>query len=87
MSDPEITLFTVHFFGHPICYTDYSKEKEDKIMKFNVERCYFGLFYVEYKEDGVLCSDSWTEATLLDEIRKGEVEIISIQPQLLMEDL
>jgi len=56
-------------------------------MKFNVERCYFGLFYVEYKEDGVLCSDSWTETTLLDEIRKGEVEIISIQPQLLMEDL
>lgn len=37
-------------------------------------------FFVEYIENGIRCSDHWTERTLLDEIRKGEVEIVGISP-------
>lgn len=37
-------------------------------------------FFVEYVENGVKNSDVWVESVLLDEIRKGEVEIIGIMP-------
>ena len=40
-------------------------------------------FFVEYIENGVKCSDSWSEKTLLDEIKRGEVEIVGIMPQLI----
>ena len=43
-------------------------------MKF-----YFGVTYIE---NGVLSSDSWSEETLLEEIRKGEVEIVGIMPSI-----
>ena len=39
-------------------------------------------FAVEYIENGVRCSDDWSERTLIDEIKKGEVEIISISPSV-----
>lgn len=42
-----------------------------------------GWFFVEYIENGVKCSDSWNEKTLLDEIKRGEVEIVGIMPQLI----
>lgn len=43
-------------------------------MKF-----YFG---VEYIENGIRSFDNWSEKTLLEEIRNGEVEIIGIMPSI-----
>lgn len=37
-------------------------------------------FFVEYIENGIRNSDSWSEDVLLNEIRKGEVEIVGIMP-------
>ena len=37
-------------------------------------------FFVEYIENGFRNSDEWSEEVLLDEIRKGEVEIVGIMP-------
>lgn len=33
---------------------------------------------VEYIENGILCSDIWSKQTLIDELQKGEVQIISV---------
>lgn len=37
-------------------------------------------FFVEYIENGVRNSDTWREDVLINEIRRGEVEIIGIMP-------
>ena len=37
-------------------------------------------FFVEYIEDGIRNSDTWEESVLLEEIRRGEVEIVGIMP-------
>ena len=55
------------------------KNKKKEIKKMTIK---MGWFFVEYIENGVKCSDSWSEKTLLDEIKRGEVEIVGIMPQL-----
>jgi hypothetical protein len=39
-------------------------------------------FFVEYIENGTHNSDTWSEDVLLDEIRKGEVEIVGVIPSV-----
>lgn len=36
-------------------------------------------FFVEYIENGVLCSDTWSAETLNHELVTGEVKIVSIE--------
>ena len=39
-------------------------------------------FFVEYVENGIRNSDTWSEDVLLNEIHSGEVEIVGIMPQV-----